>query len=1170
MQSWHVLTIASLYVATLFLIAWWGERSNRLHVPSWTTGIVYCLTLAVYNTAWSFNGSVGRATLGFDFLPIYIGPIVVLLFGQPLLRKIITLAKAYNATSIADFIAIRYGRNQHMAALVTLIALFALLPYIALQLKAVATSFDVLTGASARASDASVHFWQDSAFAVALSMAIFSIMFGVRHIHASEHHRGLMLAIAFESLVKLAVFMAVGAYVIFGMSDGFGAILTKITTDPKLASLFVVDLTQPTWFSNTLVSIIAFLCLPHMFHVAVVENESISDTRRAAWLFPAYLLIFSALMLPIAIVGLTRFGDLINPDTFMVNLPLANGANGIALLSFIGGLSAATGMVIMAAVALSTMICNDVVMPMLLRAHFVEQRRFSGDISRTLIAIRRIAVVAVLMLAYAMHRVIDQRYPLTTIGFLSFVAVAQFGPALIAGLYWRRADRVAAIAGIVAGIAVWAYTLLIPSIAALSPTASDFARLGPYGIEWLRPQALFGTSGLDPISHATFWSLGANTLIFVLLSLMRRQSLGARTQAEAFVSAQPGQTWPMRIGRAVIRLDDLSGLAKRFIGHEYGTTAFAQYLAEQPPSTKKNPASDLADDNAIRFTEKLLAGAVGAASARVIMAASLEGPTLSRSAAMAMLDEASEALHFNRKLLERALESVPQGILVLDADLNVTAWNQRLIALLDIPRDVMRVGLPLSELVAFNKDRGEYGADDLKALLVNRDIEQQSWPYVYVRERPDGTVLETTYDRMPDGGIISTYADVTEKHRAAEALRAARDTLEQRVRERTEALEDARLVAEHANAGKTRFLAAASHDLLQPLNAARLFLAAIQEGPDRHLDNDSRKLVDNASTALRSTEQFLNTLLDISALDSGVTRIQEMSFCVGDLFAQLHLEFSALAANKAVTLSVVPSSRNVYTDPHLLRRVLQNLLSNAVRYTPSGNVLLGARLSGNFLRIEVWDTGIGIPEDRQSEIFEEFHRLQRDDGGQVGYGLGLAIVQRIAYHLRHPIGLRSIFGKGSCFHVTVPMADSADLLADDASDPQFETSLSASNTVLCIDNETAILEGMQALIGRWEHKVVVATDETSALEALGGRVPDVVLIDYHLGRGRSGLDLLDRLRSRWGNDLRALIITADRSDDVVTAAAKRRCLVLEKPVKPASLRRFINGPVQERASGMAE
>lgn len=1169
MQGWPVLVISAAYLGTLFAIAWWGDRraDGGAAGPgeSRRTAVFYALTLAVYNTSWSFYGSVGRATAsGFDFLPIYLGPTLMLLFAQPVFAKVIAITKAQNVTSIADFIGARYGKSQAVAALVTLTALVAVLPYIALQLKAVAASYDVLTASSLSAIPEERPFWRDTAFGVALSMAVFTILFGVRHIHASEHHRGLMLAIAFESLVKLAAFLGVAAYIVFGIFDGFGDLMARAAASPRTADLLVPDLTHPTWLSNTIISAVAFLCLPQKFHVVVVENENPRHVRRAAWLYPAYLLALSVFMLPIAIAGLTIFGASgVNPDTFMITLPIVAGAESVSLLAFIGGLSAATGMVIVASVSLSTMLCNDVVMPLLLRLHYVGVTTGGRDVTGTLLAIRRAAVIGILLLAYGMYRLIDQGYPLTLIGLLSFVAVAQFGPAFFGGLYWQRANRSGALAGLTAGFVLWAYTLLVPSMEGILGTSTALLDAGPWGARWLRPGALFGVEGMDPISHATLWSLLANIAAYAGVSLATRQSAVERAQAVAFVQDWTATEPVQRPWRAVTRLSDLRAMAIRFVGQERGGATFDAYLATRRLGL--GPRGQVAADlEAVRFTENLIAGAIGAASARVVMAASLQGRSLSRGDAMAMLDEASEALTFNRTLLQATLESVGQGILVLDAEFRISAWNRRLLDLLDLPADVVRAGVPVAELIRFNAERGEYEWADLRALIVNRDVSAQRWPYVYERRRPDGTVLEVACDRMPEGGYVSTYADVTDRYRAAEALREANEGLELRVRERTQALQLAKAEAEQANAGKTRFLAAASHDLLQPLNAARLFVSALEDcmreppaGPEQRARE--RGLLDNVAASLRSTEQLLGGLLDISSLDTGAVRPTIACFAIDDLLSRLRVEFSALARERGLDLRVVNSRAAVCSDAQLLRRILQNFLSNAIRYTPSGRVLLGCRRTGNHMRIEVWDTGPGIPAGKQSEVFEEFRRLgTAAHGADKGLGLGLAIVDRISRILGHPVTLWSEVGRGTRFAVSVPLAD-----RPVASGRADRATLNAGSTdgllVLCIDNEDSILAGLHALLTQWGVRAMRAHGANQALAVLDGAVPDVVLVDFHIDEYGNGLEILDALRHVWQRDVRALLVTADRSEPVRRDAAARRCGVLYKPIKPASLRRFLNG-----------
>ena len=1182
MQAWFVLAVAAGYVTTLFLIAWWGDRRSvdgpLVSPNSWAAAVSYCLTLAVYNTSWSFYGSVGRAaTSGLDFATIYIGPTLVLLFGQPLLSKVIAIAKAQNVTSIADFIAARYGKSQVLAAFVTLASLLGVLPYIALQLKAVGKSFDYLILQPERAGGEALQFWQDSAFGVAASMALFAIVFGVRHVHASEHHRGLMLAIAFESVVKLVAFLVVALFVLFGLSGGPAALLSQFSSDPQLAGILSFDPAQPVWPSTIIISAIAFLCLPQAFHVAVVENESPGHTRTAAWLYPAYLALFSLLILPIAAAGLARFGAMMDPDTYVISLPIAADAGTVSLIAFLGGLSAATGMVIMTSVALSTMLCNDVIMPLLLRSRFFGLRAHSRPVTSVLMIVRRLSILGILLLAYLMHRLVNQAYPLTVIGLLSFVAVAQFGPAFVGGLFWPRANKIGASVGIAAGFLIWAYTLLLPSAAPLWPAVEEIVRHGPWQLALLKPNALFGFDGLDPISHATLWSLGANLVCFVVFSLLGRQTTVERNQAAAFADGVVRDTVPKLSSRVVIRLDDLRALARRFVGAERGSAAFDGYLAARMSGTgPRLDSSGLVDLDSIRFTENLLAGAIGAASARVVIAASLEGHSLSRRAAMAMLDEASEALRFNRSLLQSTLESVPQGICAFDADFDITAWNGRFIALLDLPPDFVRVGLPLAELIAFNVERGEYAASEFAALLVNRDVATQSWPYLYERKRPDGTVLEIVYDRVAEGGYVSTYTDVTERHRAAEALRRANEDLELRVRERTEALEQAKAEAEQANLGKTRFLAAASHDLLQPLNAARLFLSALDES--LHASSQAgaaekeRTLAGSAITALRSTEHVLDRLLDISSYDAGAVRAEPFDFPIADLLVQLNVEFSAMARERGLVFRVVDCHLAVRSDPHLLRRILQNLLSNALRYTPKetfkGRILLGCRRRGGDLRIEVWDTGVGIAAADQKRIFEEFQRLA--PGTEKGLGLGLAIVDRVSRLLGHPVDVRSRPGHGSCFAVAVPVAHGPGTPLERKATAAAPEVTEQPLTILCLDNDATILDGLTALLGGWGHRVLVATDAVGAMAAAAESPPDVVLVDYHLDGECTGLDFLDDLGQKSGHGVCALVVTGDRSEAVRTAAKARGCEVLSKPVKPAALRRFLGSEALSRQFGMKQ
>ncbi len=1157
MPAWLLPTITIGYLLSLFAVAWYGDRraarDDAIARRGHATALFYAMTMLVYFTTWSFYGSVGRASLrGFDFAAIYVGPALILIFGRRVMHKMITIAKDQNVTSIADFIAARYGKSLVIAAMVTIGAIIAMLPYIALQLRAVATTWDVLTGTQS----AHVHpIWGDTALGVTVLMALFSVLFGIRHIHASEHHRGLMLVIAFESVIKLSVFVVVAVFIVFGLADGFGDVANRVLTNPELGHLALPDLTQPSWWANLVLSSIAFLCLPHMFHVTVVENDDPRHITQAAWLLPLYMLVLSLFIVPIAVVGLSRLGFSVDPDTYVMTLPLSAGRQDLGLLAFIGGLSAATGMVIVAAVALSTMVCNDLVLPILLGRS--PRGLLPGeDISRLLLLIRRIAVVVILMLSYGTYRLIDRSNGLVTVGLLSFVAVAQFGPAFIGGLFWRQGGRAGAIGGLCAGFAVWAYTLLLPSLFP-SGSAPGWLDSGPLGLGWLMPQALFGLTGLDSVSHATTWSLAANILVYIVLSLWSRPSAIDRAQASIFVTGSLSENDGMgRRGALPVTPEEMEVLAARYLGADRARAAFAEYRESGVSST----ASRL---HAMHFTERLLAGAIGAASARVVLAASLQSDGLSLATAKGMLDEANMAIQFNRNLLAATLENVGQGICVLDRDLRVATWNTRYLELCGLPEGVVRVGTPYMDLVRYNLGRGEYRSEDMGSLLTNLDLSRTRWPYIYERRRPDGTVLEICFTRMPDGGLVGTFTDVTERHRAATQLEEANASLEERVIERTIALTQAKAEADRANQDKTRFLAAASHDLMQPLSAARLFLSALHDRVERPADRLSpdereseRNLVANAAQSLHSVEQLLVTLLDISALDSGAVRPQFREFSIDAIISRLGLEFAEVARSRGLRLRCRPCHAVVRSDPQLLRRILQNFLSNALRYTREGGVLIGCRRRGQDLRIEVWDSGPGIPEAKWGEIFHEFRRLETDDGQEKGLGLGLAIVERIANKLKHPLTLLSRPGRGSLFAVSVPLGLASPEILASSEDDRREDPV-AGLAVLCIDNEAAILEGLGALLRGWGCRVRTASRYDVALRLASEAAPDAVIVDYHLDGGNTGLELLARLRREWSREIPALLVTADRSEPVRAQAKLQGVDMIYKPARPAALRTWL-------------
>lgn len=656
-MAWPAILAASVtYLALLFGIAHWADRRADAGRSVISSSTIYALSLAVYCTTWTFFGSVGRAaSLGIGFLPIYLGPTLLLLLGPMLLRKILRIARIQRTTSIADFMAARYGKSQGLAGLVALTAVVGVTPYIALQLKAVAVSFDVLSGAdsSGMLGGLALPFVLDNAFAVAVLMAAFAIIFGTRHIDAAEHHQGMVAAVAFESVVKLVAFLAVGGFVVWGMFNGAADMVRQAMDRPDMADLFTAApaLEGGAWMTNMILAAAAVLCLPRQFQVMVIENVDERHLNRALWLFPLYMLLINLFVLPVAIAGLLLYpSGSVDPDVFVVALPLTAGQGWLALLAFMGGLSAATGMIIVETIALSTMVCNDLVMPILLRLRSNTLAQ-ATDLSRLLLMVRRAAIVAILLLGYSYFRFAGSAYALVSIGLISFTAVAQFAPALIGGVYWAGATRRGALAGLTAGILIWAYTLLLPSFARSGWLPGEFVDFGPWGIQFLRPQALFGLSGMDELTHALFWSMLFNIGLYVLVSLFDRPGLGERAQAMAFVNVlqQPvhdgghGSGTPWR-GNATV--GDLKRIVTRYLGPQRADVAFARFTELSRPA-----GADL-----VRLSERLLAGALGAASARVALASVVKGAEVGHPELMRMLDETSHVLEYSRQLEQKTAE----------------------------------------------------------------------------------------------------------------------------------------------------------------------------------------------------------------------------------------------------------------------------------------------------------------------------------------------------------------------------------------------------------------------------------------------------------------------------------------------------------------------------------
>src|SRR5438270_1338258 len=967
----------------------------------------------------------------------------------------------------------------------------------------------------------------------------------------------LMLAVATESIVKLVAFIAAGIFVTFWMFGPLELIERAMKTPEAVRAINYVP-SLGNFLTMVLLSFCAIMLLPRQFHVSVVENSSDAEVGRARWLFPLYLVAINLFVIPIAIAGLVTFPfGALDADMYVLALPIKAESPLLSVGVFVGGLSAATAMVIVECVALSIMVSNDIVVPLVLQRSGAS--REGKDFGDFLLRVRRFAIFAIMAMAYFYYRALGNTQ-LAAIGLLSFAAIAQLAPAFFGGLLWRRATARGAMGGMLVGFAVWTYTLFVPSFLDTSTAGLLLLHHGPFGIEALRPQALLGAD-LSPLLHGVVWSLSLNLLTYVVLSLARRPSSIELVQADLFVPNTLAPITPaLRRWRSTVTVQDIQTTVAQYLGPDRARHSFEAFaITHHVPLEPSAPA----DFELLQHAEHLIASSIGAASSRLVMSLLLRKRTVSAKAALKLLDDSHAALHFNREILQTALNHVRQGIAVFDADLQLICSNRQFGEILGLPPHLVQIGIPLQEILEFIGAISSTGVGDGEALLERRLAAYTTEGEPYLERLPDRRmVIEVRSNRMPGGGLVITFSDVTPSFETAEQLERANATLEKRVRDRTEELTRlntelalAKSTAEDANISKTRFLAAASHDILQPLNAARLYVTSLVE---RQNGGEETRLVENIDESLEAIEEILGALLDISRLDAGAMTTSITNFKMSDLMRSLEIEFAPIARAKGLKLAFVPCSLPVQSDRLLLRRLLQNLISNAIKYTPRGRVLVGCGRRGHSLQTLVYDTGVGIPVIKRREIFKEFHRLEQGARIALGLGLGLSIVERLARVLNHGIALDSTSGGGSVFSVTVPTAKAVNYTAAVTTATSLSRTPMSGSLVVCIENDPAILDGMRTLLAAWDAEVIAVTDPDAAIEAIGpaGRAVTGLLVDYHLDRG-NGIAAIRDIRRRFGENIPAILITADRSPHVRAAAREENVTVLNKPVKPASLRALL-------------
>ncbi|WP_441003015.1 hybrid sensor histidine kinase/response regulator [Pseudocolwellia agarivorans] len=1129
--NWQLTTLSFFYICLLFLIAFIGDKYRNKLLERYQSSI-YALTLGVYCTSWSFLGTTGQTANNIlSHLPIYLGPIFLFFFAWPFIQRIIRVSLKLNLTSIADLLAARYGKSHKLAVLVTLVALVGTMPYIALQLKAIVYSFTQLQ------AEQDFNHWQ-LGLAVSLVLAGFTIVFGIRNIDVTERHPGIMLAIAFESLVKLFAFLAVGIFVTFFLFDSPGDLWEQTSVTIKLEDQFSLP-SIASVLAMLVITMAAFLSLPRQFQVMVVELKEEKNIYLSRRLFPLYLFVFAVFAIPLGLAGQLLLGDSVPSDAYVLFLPSLKDQTWLTLLTFLGAISSASSMVIISAIALSTMLSNEIVFPHLYRAKKSSNADYDSFRAR-LLYIRKLLVFSVIFLGFGVSLMLPSD-TLSSLGEIAFGAFAQLTPALVAAFYWRRATLTGVYAGILVGFMLWLMFNFLPQFGLYIPPFSD---------------------GIIPASSmATLVSLTVNMFVIWSLSQVSRQSVQERVQASIFLEWQSPKVLTSQKYRH-LDFRELELLVSRFVGEEKTGPSFEEF---QRKTFDMKVGNNTYNQMLLEHTENTLASVMGASSARLVLYSALEGRDIALDELTVLVEEAStHRQKYSRNLLQSAIENASQGFSVIDADLKIVAWNKKYIDFFDYPKELVYVGCPIEDLLRYNGKRGLFGTSNVNEAVNKRlDYLRNGSPHSTERMYKNGKSIRIEGNPLPDGGFVMMFSDVTAYRQAERVLQDANLDLESIVQERTkkleqvnEALASARYKAEEAHIKKSQYLKACSHDLMQPLEAARLFTSALAD--QKNLNPVQERQVNNIDRSLKVASDLLSDLSEIARIESGNIKPQLEVFKINELFDNLAQEFSASAVEAEVDFRVVASSAWIKSDKRLIRRILQNLIGNAFRYASSGKVLLGARIVGNDVNIQVLDNGPGIPEDKQELVFEQFTQLDTSSRQSTqGLGLGLNITQSLAQLLGHTLQLKSKENQGCKFTLLVEKAAAGNIRKTHA--PIINTGFK-DVTVLCIDNDPDVLAGMVALLEAWQCNVLTADSYASAQQVFAeeGESIRILLADYQLNNNEDGLTLIAQLRELCPYYLPAILITAATESEVDVKAERADVGFMRKVVKPAALRAMMS------------
>ena len=993
-----LLAILLGYLIFLFLVATAGETfAHRLSRGRIRT-VTYVLAASVYCTAWTFYGSVGlAANRGLEFLTIYLGPACVALLWPVLLRKLVRVSKEQRITSISDFISSRYGKSAHLGTLVAVLVVAGMIPYIALQLRAVSASFTMIL------HEGSVLDVFDPTLLVAVTLALFGILFGARNLDFTKQQTGLMTAVAVESVVKLVAFIAVGVYVTWAIFGGPGDIFGRIAADPQWSRLLTID-QPPTasyarWAAMLLISMMAVMFLPRQFHVLVVQNPRERDVNAVAWSFPLYLLLINLFVLPIAFAGLIVFPESsAQADGFILRLPLHFDSHLVSVVVFLGGFSAATAMIVVESLALSKMITNDIILPMLLR------RRQMEDIYGVTLVYTRVAMLGVVALGFAWARMERGQLLLVEMGLLSFIAVSQCAPAILLGLYWRRGNRRGAAAGISAGFALWGYTLIIPALVKEGLVPAAVLAEGPWGLAWLKPTALLGLSGLDPTTHGIFWSLFVNLALFVLVSLLTEQDADDRAQAAAFVGA-PGEERHPAGAPAILSATEIERLVHHYVGDSQAEGIVRELFRGKAPAELSVP--ELLELR-IRF-ERLLAASLGAAAARMIVE---DHFTISKDEAQELVtsfQQMQQSLRLTEEEVrrgERLLASVVQSV---DDCIFTTGVDGRLVT----------INPAGQRLLGYRERRlGRIGFQDLLGPEERGRAAKAIVPAVEAGQGWNGQVTGRTAKGLTFPAYLSVRCIFDAAGQIIGTVGVLRDLTEQVETQR-------RLIQREKLASLGEMAAGVAHEIRNPLGGIKMATNLLSSG-DLGGGALSKEMARSILSGIVEIERIINSLLDFTR----DTKLERGEYEVARILDPVVEAVGSEGRARGVDVAYGRVDRDVaaLADGQRLRQVFANVMKNALEAIDprraDGRVVVNLLIEEDRAVVEVIDNGAGIaPEDRE-KIFLPFFTTKPS-----GTGLGMAIVKKIVDLHGGDVSVESAPGRGTRVCVSLPAVTIAQSLA---------------------------------------------------------------------------------------------------------------------------------------------